>query len=67
VQFQIDQTDDRATGLRGAGWLVENQYPTTGAWPTASVNTKRDPNTFVGQFMQDAATAFVAFALSAAE
>jgi acetyl esterase/lipase len=67
VLLQFDRADYRAAAMRGAHWLVEHQDPTTGAWPTASVNAKRDPSTFVGQFMQDAATSFAVFALAAAE
>ena len=38
-----------------------------GSWPGVSVNKKRDPSTFVGKLMVDAATAFAALALVEAE
>lgn len=53
--------DDPAVA-KGLAWLRANQA-TTGAWPTASVNKKRSPDTHAGKFMTDAATAFAVLAL----
>lgn len=50
---------------RGRAWLLDNQDPTTGAWPASSVNKQRDPNSDAGRFMSDAATAYAALVLAA--
>lgn len=49
---------------KGLDWLGHNQMA-TGAWRGFSVTKKRDPNTHVGKFMSDAATAFAVLAMSA--
>jgi squalene-hopene/tetraprenyl-beta-curcumene cyclase len=56
-------TPGLAIGLR---WLRSHQQP-DGSWPGISVNKKRDPATFVGKLMTDAATAFTALAIVEAE
>lgn len=48
---------------KGLEWLNRNQAP-SGAWRCASVVKKRDPESHVGKFMSDAATAFAILALS---
>ncbi|HEV3447264.1 MAG TPA: prenyltransferase/squalene oxidase repeat-containing protein [Gemmataceae bacterium] len=48
---------------RGLAWLQAHQAD-SGAWRSNSVNKERDPNTHVGKFMSDAATAFAVLALS---
>jgi squalene-hopene/tetraprenyl-beta-curcumene cyclase len=48
---------------RGLAWLKTNQAA-TGAWPSSSVNKKRDPTSHVGKFMADSATAYAVLALS---
>jgi hypothetical protein len=53
----------RAAAKRGCQWLVDKQDPTTGAWPSKSVNKSRDPASFAGQFMQHAAAGFATLAL----
>jgi squalene-hopene/tetraprenyl-beta-curcumene cyclase len=54
---------DHAAVSRGRDWLRSNQGP-SGAWPGYSVNTNRKPDTHIGRFMSDAATAFAVLALS---
>jgi hypothetical protein len=51
---------------KGLDWLRSHQRP-DGYWLGRSVNKERDPTTFVGKLMSDAATAFSAFALVEAE
>jgi squalene-hopene/tetraprenyl-beta-curcumene cyclase len=52
---------------RGRAWLVAHQDEATGAWPASSVNKERDPESDRGKFMNDAATAYAALALSGVE
>ncbi|MDR3688679.1 MAG: terpene cyclase/mutase family protein [Fimbriimonas sp.] len=47
----------------GRAWLVQHQRP-DGSWAATSLNARRDPNTDVGKFMTDAATAYAVIALS---
>ena len=63
VLWHVDNPPCRAAAKRGCQWLVAHQDPSSGAWPSKSVNKTRDPNSFVGQFMQDAATGFATLAL----
>jgi squalene-hopene/tetraprenyl-beta-curcumene cyclase len=48
---------------RGLTWLAQNQNPDEGKWPAWSVNLKRDPDSYIGHFMNDAATGFAVLAL----
>lgn len=48
---------------KGLAWLKANQSA-GGAWHCASVVKRRNPNSHVGKFMADAATAFAVLALS---
>src|SRR5438552_1349596 len=43
---------------RGVGWLVANQNNSTGSSPAWSLNKNRDPKSYAGLFMTDAATAY---------
>ena len=47
---------------RGFAWLRSHQQE-DGSWPGRSVNKERDPATFIGKLMTDAATAIAAQAL----
>ncbi len=46
----------------GLAWLRSHQQG-DGSWPGRSVNKERDPSTFVGKLMTDAATAMAALAI----
>jgi hypothetical protein len=48
--------------MRGLQWLERNQH-TDGTWRAESLNVKRNPETGVGRFMTDAATAYAVMAL----
>jgi squalene-hopene/tetraprenyl-beta-curcumene cyclase len=48
---------------RALDWLALHQQPGTGAWTASSLNKQRDPQSNVGKFMSDAATAYAALAL----
>ncbi len=56
---------DRPEVARGLNWLRTHQQD-DGSWPGRSVNKERDPITFVGKLMSDAATAIAAVALTEA-
>ena len=47
---------------KGITWLVAQQKD--GTWPAIYLNKSRDPETDVGKFMRDAATAFAVLALA---
>jgi hypothetical protein len=53
----------RAEAQKGLNWILANQNKTDGFWPAYSVNVKRDPDSYVGKFMSDAATGFSVLAL----
>jgi len=50
---------------RAVQWLIRNQQA-EGFWRTDSLNARRDPNSDVGRFMSDAATAYAVLALTRA-
>jgi squalene-hopene/tetraprenyl-beta-curcumene cyclase len=47
---------------KGRAWL-ESHQASTGEWRSLSLNKKRDPDSHVGKFMSDAATAYAVMAL----
>jgi hypothetical protein len=62
VLLRLDTPLDRPEVTKGLGWLRTHQNP-DGSWPGRSVNKQRDPSTFIGHLMTDAATAMAAQAL----
>jgi squalene-hopene/tetraprenyl-beta-curcumene cyclase len=52
------------TVRRALSWLENNQSKEEGCWPSYSVNQRRGPNSNVGHFMRDAATAYAVLALT---
>ena len=48
-------------------WLVQNQDPISGRWPSSSLNRERDPESDSGLHMDDAATGFAVLALTQAD
>ncbi len=59
-------SSERPELAKGLGWLRSHQEA-DGSWPGRSMNKERDPATFVGKLMIDAATAIAAQALVEAQ
>lgn len=53
---------DQRSLKKGMAWLVSKQKD--GVWPATYLNKARDPQTNVGKFMRDAATAFAVLGLT---
>ena len=60
--LRAGSASDRPEVAKGLAWLRSHQQA-DGSWPGHSLNKKRDPRTFVGHLMTDAATAVAAGAL----
>lgn len=58
----VPPTDARVA--KGLAWLKANQNRETGQWFASSQNKNRDPNSDIGKFMSDAATAYAVLALT---
>jgi squalene-hopene/tetraprenyl-beta-curcumene cyclase len=64
--LRTGSTPDRPEVAGGLAWLRSHQQG-DGSWPGRSVNKERDPATFVGKLMVDAATAIAALAIAEAD
>jgi squalene-hopene/tetraprenyl-beta-curcumene cyclase len=65
--FVLTEVGDRALRSaldRAIAWLKTHQDPQTGAWPAVSMNKKYPAGSMEEKFLQDAATAYAAVALS---
>ncbi|HUQ87074.1 MAG TPA: hypothetical protein VM096_05915 [Vicinamibacterales bacterium] len=64
VLQQAGVARDEPSVQKSLAWLVANQSKAGGSWPGYSLNRERDPESDVGKFMSDAATAYAVLALT---
>jgi squalene-hopene/tetraprenyl-beta-curcumene cyclase len=64
LESGIPASDPRLS--RSLGWLKSNQQKADGRWLAYSLNEQRDLDSYVGEFMSDAATAYAVLALERA-
>jgi squalene-hopene/tetraprenyl-beta-curcumene cyclase len=64
VLSQVGGRGVRSPSDRASAWLKAHQDSQTGAWPAVSMNKKYPAGSMEEKFLQDAATAFAAAALS---
>jgi squalene-hopene/tetraprenyl-beta-curcumene cyclase len=65
VLEQAGLTSAQPMVQHGLQWLLRHQDKDSGRWFASSLNKKRDPTSDLGQFMNDAATAYAVLALTA--
>lgn len=61
-QSGIPRSDSHVS--KGLSWLAQHQDAKTGRWMASSLNKQRDPESDIGKFMSDAATAYAVLALT---
>ncbi len=66
VLIRAGSSKIRPRWVKGLDWIRTHQRE-NGSWPASSLNKQRDPETFVGKLMSDAATALAAQALAEAQ
>lgn len=63
--LQAGVSADTPRMRRAIAWLGEHQNA-SGSWTASSLNERRDPESYIGQFMSDAATGYAVLALTQA-
>ncbi|MBB5058954.1 hypothetical protein HDF16_003677 [Granulicella aggregans] len=63
LALEANVSDRKDASLRGALTWLEDHQGKDGRWQAASLNKQRDPESNIGKFMSDTATAYAALAL----